>query len=302
MTKRTDDKKKGRGGKRRRAAIIAGAAIVIAAVVGAGLYMRMETRADKEFDEYLYAIGSSEPMILQSYLDRFTDAPRAHRDTVTARLKAVNDTEREWLDLSRSGSAADLRVFIDKHSSTKHRREALHLIDSLDFESSRAEDTEEAYNAYLAAHYDGDYYEEAQDGLKRLKLKTVTGEEQLMVYNVFGSFFSSITERDEVRLTSLAAERLMLLDKSDATRDDLIDLLHKLYKDNVELITWEMQGDEVIKKREIGDRSYEYSVVFTVKSVTLLTDGSEKQNTLRVNATVNPDGLISSLRLTRLME
>lgn len=299
---RTDDKKRGIGSKRRRAAIAVGVAIVIAAAIGAGLYMHMEALADEELDEYLYAIGSSEPMILQSYLDRFSDAPRAHRDTVTVRLKAVNDAEREWLDLSRSGSAADIRAFIDKHRSTKHRREALHLIDSLDFESSRVEDTEEAYNAYLAAHCDGDYYEEAQEGLKRLKQKTITDEEQLMISDVFGSFFSSITERDEARLVSLAAERLTLLDKSDATRDDLATLMNKLYKDNVELITWEMQNDEVVKKREIGGRSYEYSVVFTMKSVTRLTDGSEKQNTLRVNATVNPDGLISSLRLTKIME
>lgn len=302
MEKRDDDKKKCGYGKRRLTIAVIGVAVVIAVCVGAWLYMRMETRADEEFDEYLYAIGSSEEMILQSYLDRFTDAPQAHRDTITARLKAIDDMERRWLVVARSGSAGEIRAFIEKHSSTKHRREALHLIDSLDFDSCRAVDTEEAYNAYLAEHYDGDYYEEAQDGLRRLKLNTVSGEEQLMIYNVFGSFFNSITERDEARLTSLVAERLTLLDKSDATRDDVVDLMHKLYKDNVKLITWEIQDDEVIKKREIGDRSYEYSVVFTVKSVTLLTDGSEKPNTLRVNATVNPDGLLSSLRLTRLME
>lgn len=290
-------------GKRKGGKKLLVVSFAIAAVIcGVGVYMHVTAESDKEAEEFDYAIRSVEPVISQNYLDKFTGAPEEHRSAIEAHLKELEDVEKEWREASRGKSSTLLEAFMRKHPGSRHRKEALHIMDSLDFAAAGAEDTEEAYIAYLDAHGDGDYYEDAQEGLRRLRAKTVTPDEREMIDNVFLDFFTGISMRDEARLLSTVAERLVLLDKADATRGDVAELLRKLYKENVTCITWQREGEASIKKREIGERSYEYAVSFTAESVTSYTDGDNASSTLRIDAAVNPDGLISEFRMTRIME
>lgn len=277
--------------------------LVTAAVIcGAVLYMYYNAKSEQENEEYMYAMHSNDRAILRNYLDLFDDAPQAHRDSVMARLSRINDMEREWSDAVMSASRDDIYNYITRYPGTRHKREALRLIDSLDFIRSCKLGTEEAYNKYLNDHNDGDYYEYAQDSLKRLRVKIVTAEERSMIDNAFYNFFTSISTRDEERLLSAVVEPMTLLNKTDATGGDLVELMNKMYKENVVSISWQPHGDMHVRKREIGDYKYEYYISFTTTCTKRLTDNKDEASVMRINAAVNPDGLISELRMTRLTE
>lgn len=298
-SRRTSGKHK--GGNNAKTALIASLVLAVAIII-VGIVMHNNANDDKETAEYSYAINSYEPLILSHYLDQYKDAPAEHRDAIASRLKMIETMESEWKKAESSGSADSLRLFIGKYPDSKHRKEALQMTDSLDFIRSQAADTEEAYLDYLDSHADGAYYENAHEALRRLKAKEVTTEENIMIANIMRSLLLSVNMNDESGLMAIAAENLTLLDNEDATRGDMSDFLHKLYKADVSNIEWTSTSEYNISKREIGDFDYEYSVIFTLKSTITHTEGSQTTSHLRLNATVNPDGLISQLRLTRIAE
>lgn len=291
-------RKGGKGGK--KALIIS--IIVAAAICATGIVLHKNANDDMEADEYNYAIRSFEPLILSNYLSQYKDAPDEHRDAIASRLKMIEAMENQWNTAVKSNSCDSLQKFIDKYPSSKHRKEAMQMIDSLDFIKCYTADTEEAYLEYLDHHPDGAYYENAHDGLRRIRTKNVTTEENIMIGNVMRSLLLYINMNDEEGLMTIVSERMTLLDNEDATRGDMAELLRRLYKDDVKNIEWTTSSDYDISKREVGERNYEYSVIFTVKSTVTHTDDSMTESNLRVNVTVNPDDLISELKMTRILE
>lgn len=304
---KTGNEKRKAGGGGGRYVLIA--SFVVAVVIcGVVYYFYRQAKSERETEEYLYAMGSKEPAVAENYLSLFADAPQEHRDSVLAHLDALKTTEDEWREVAttdgRSAAVAATRIadFLRRHPDTRHRKEALELIDSLDFIVCREKDTEEAYSTYLKEHEDGNYYDQAQEGLRVQRVKNVTAEERSMVSNVFYTLLTAINTRDEARLLSVVAESLVLLDKTDATKSDVAEMLNRLYKEGVTSVTWHDNGDYNIRKRDIGVESYEYGVSFTMSCRTEHSDGRTTTAAMRVNAVVNPDALISELRLTRMAE
>lgn len=279
--------------------------LVIALVVcAAGFYFYHDAQAGKEQDEYEYAMRSSDPAVLQAYLDTFTDAPRAHVDSIQAHLTLLMQSDRDWTNALVSNSKSVFEDYLANHPNSPHKAEAEHKIDSLDWITASTTNTPDAYNSYLQRHPNGEYVDEAKDGIKNVNAKTVQPEEKTMIASLFRHFFQSINSRDETALTS-ACESIMtsFLGKSDATRSDVSTFLNKLWKDDITNMNWRINNDYSIDKKEVGEGEYEYTVKFSAVQLKESEDASKSgKSTFRISAKVSPNDKISSFNMVKILE
>ena len=250
---------------------------------------------------YEYAMQSSDPMVLQSYLDTYKDADEAHRDSIMAHLELLKQTDQDWTNAVVSGSKEALQAYLDKYPDSPHKQEVLNKIDSIDWNVAKNADNVEAYQAYLAAHADGSHIEEAENAMKKAKSRDLQPEEKEMVSSLFRHFFQSINTRDADGLQASCEDILSsLLGKNSATKADVVTFMNKLYKDDVTNLNWFLTNDYKIKKREVGDEDYEYQVQFSAREEVQLTDGTKKTNLFKINSTVSPDGKVSAFNMSKI--
>ena len=130
-------------------------------IVFLGIYFYQKSQQENELRAYENAMMSSEPAVLQNFLDMYIDASVAHRDSIKAHLEVLKKIDRDWDNAVASKSKAALQLFIDRNPENIHIPEAKLIIDSLDFDAAKLEDTMEAYQKYMNAHQQGQYYDEA---------------------------------------------------------------------------------------------------------------------------------------------
>ncbi len=301
MTQSRPKKKDVRG--RTWAVALAVAAVIV--IIGAAAYMllpRPEKVDEEEIISYVEAMRSDDERTLRSYLETYTGAPREHIDSVQMRLDAIGGAEREWNDVLVSGSRTAIANYLNTHPDTRHRREALHVIDSLDWDSALSANTQESLRSYIDAHPDGEYADEASIIIHEIGARTVTDDERQMVVSVFNLFFQGINTRDEDRLTSTVCPLMTtFLGKQNATRSDVLTFMKKLWKDGVTSLDWRSTGDFQIEKKEVGEDKYELFVTFSAQE-TAKKGGETLENSYRIKARVSPEGMISELNMSRMLE
>lgn len=270
-------------------------------VCGIFYYFYDSANKNKELEAYEYAMQSSDPMVLQSYLDTYKDADEAHRDSIMAHLELLKQTDQDWTNAVVSGSKDALQAYLDKYPNSPHKQEVLNKIDSIDWNVAKNADNVEAYQAYLAAHSDGSHIEEAENAMKKAKSRDLQPEEKDMISSLFRHFFQSINTRDTDGLQASCEDILSsLLGKNSATKADVVTFMNKLYKDDVTNLNWFLTNDYQIKKREVGDEDYEYQVQFSAREEVQLTDGTKKTNHFKINSTVSPDGKVSAFNMSKI--
>ncbi|MBO1363186.1 zinc-ribbon domain-containing protein [Prevotella sp. A2931] len=277
---------------------------IVAAIICAGLwYFYAEAGKKKELEAYEYAIKNSDPAVLQSYLDTYPDAPQAHRDSIRAHLSTLQQIDQQWNDALVNNSKEGFEEYLENHPNSPHKAEARHKIDSLDWVSALAADSEGAYKRYLEDHPNGEYVDEANDGLKRISAQTVQPQERQMISSVFRNFFQSVSARDEEGLRSSVSSLLTsFLGKPDATKSDVVTFMNKIYKEDTKSMNWKLNNDYKIDKKEVGDEEYEYTVNFSTIQEVEKTDGTTANNKFKVKARINPDGEISEMNMTKIVE
>ena len=164
----TPKKEKKGGHKVLWSSIIVGFVIALI-VVFLGIYFYQKTQQENEQRAYENAMMSTEPAVLQNFLDMYADAKKAHRDSIIAHLEAFKKIDRDWENAVASKSKAALQLFIDRNPGNIHLPEARLIIDSLDFDAAKLEDTMESYQKYMDSHQQGNYYDEAANAYDRLK-------------------------------------------------------------------------------------------------------------------------------------
>lgn len=280
-------------------------AVVVAIIVAiGGIYWYASSQNELHGDEqeaYLNAMNSSDPAVLQDYLDSFKDAPQEHIDSIEAHLKILQMNDAEWTNTLLSNSKTALQNYLDKHPGTIHQAEIEHKIDSIDWSSCSRQNTPEAYQSYLDAHADGEHAVEAKEKLDKLDATTVNGDDKQAVASAFRQFFNGINNNDEMGITSAVSSALHFLTNPNATKSDVITFLHKLYKDDVRGLTWRPNGDYKIQKHDNGDGTYEYDVEFTVdEHVSNIDSSKDKFNQYKVKGHIDSDGKISGLELIKI--
>lgn len=137
-------------------------------IVFLGIYFVQKTQQQNELRSYENAIMSSEPAVLQNFLDMYVEAPVAHRDSIKAHLEVLKKIDRDWDAARISDNKKTLQLFIDRNPENIHVREAQLLIDSLDFVAAKRLDSQDAYRRYMEEHAQGYYYDEARSEYDRL--------------------------------------------------------------------------------------------------------------------------------------
>lgn len=287
--------------KKKNNATLVLAFIFAVLVCGCLFYFYNHSKSEKETEEYEFAMRSTDPEILQSYLLRYADAPQEHRDSIQAHLQKIQKGDEDWQNAILSNSRSALQKYIDENPESIHKKEALNKIDSLDWITAQNSNDPEAVKDYQANHPDGRYIDEADILISKLLSTLVQPDEKQMITSTFRQFFQSINSRDESRLSSTVSMVLdSFLGKSNATSQDVIDFLHKLYKEGVSNMNWHIDPASYnIKKQEIAENEFEYAVTFNARQE--VERGENVDNTtFKVSAKVTNDGKISDFNLTRV--
>lgn len=277
----------------------------ILAVLACGIcfYFYNSSKNSKEEEAYEFAMNSDDPTVLQTYLDTNPDAPEAHRDSIEARLENLKQTDIDWTNAVVSGSRTALEDYLTKHPNSEHKAEALHKIDSLDWIDATNGNSEQSYTAYLSEHANGEHVDQANNALKALKAKTVQPEEKTMVKAIFRHFFQAINAKNEDGLTATVAPLMSnFLGKTDATKADVAVFMDKIYKDDISNMNWHINNDYNITKKEVGDEEYQYNTTFSAVQKVDKVDGTSVSTRFNIKATIGPDGLISSMSMTKILE
>lgn len=143
--------------------------IIALAAIGAGYYFYSDRLSDNEERLYERAMQSTEPAILQQYLDFYPEAPREHRDSIEAHLKALKQIDLEWAEAIARNSVEFLERFIRRHPGNVHIPDARIRIDSLDYLRAVDSCTVEAFSLYMQKHREGMYYDYASIKLDSLQ-------------------------------------------------------------------------------------------------------------------------------------
>ena len=202
-----------------------------------------------------------------------------------------------------SDSTEEILDYLKNYPNSEHRAEALEKIDSIDWAQASSLNTAEAYNEYITEHPDGNYRDEADELLRKIQQQTVTPEEKSIISNVFHQFFVSINSRNADNLTATIADNLTLLNKENATKDDVVEMMNKMYKADMTEMTWKLPGNYDIKKRDVEGTRFDYIVSFLANQDVVYSDASQNTtNKYRINAEVNSDGKIKLFKMTKIVE
>ena len=277
---------------------------VIALIIFGGCYYwYSEAQEKKETEEFNFAVNSNDPLILQGFLDTYKGASPARRDTIMAKLQMIKQGYQEWTNAVVSNSKSALLDYLKNYPNSEHRAEALEKIDSIDWAQASSLNTAEAYNEYITEHPDGNYRDEADELLRKIQQQTVTPEEKSIISNVFHQFFVSINSRNADNLTATIADNLTLLNKENATKDDVVEMMNKMYKADMTEMTWKLPGNYDIKKRDVEGTRFDYIVSFLANQDVVYSDASQNTtNKYRINAEVNSDGKIKLFKMTKIVE
>ena len=286
----------------KRVVIISLIIAVVAVAIGYAFYAHAQS--GKESEAYEYAMGSNDPNVLQSYLDTFGNgAPQEHVDSIQSHLDRLHQIDQDWTNAVVTGTKEAIEQYMRQHPDSPFKSVAVHKIDSIDWVTAQTTNTVEALEDYIEGHPSGEHVDDANDLIKGLNAKTVQPEEKVLVASAFNSFFTGINTKDETVVTSVVAQLLTsFLGKQNATRADVVTFMHKLYKGNVASQNWASLDNYKISKKEIGDNQYEYTTEFSAVQNVEMTDGTSTKNNYRINAKVNPDGQITQLLMTRILE
>ncbi len=291
--------------KKNTGVVILVVAIVIALILaGVGFYFYKTQETENEQRAYQNAMMSDQPAVVQNYLDMYTQAPKAHRDSVNAHLVALQQIDLDWTNALMSGSKVELEKYMRRHPNSVHNVEAKLQIDSLDWVVASQTDTPEAYQAYIDAHYDGVHYDEARQNFDRLDAQQVKPDDKQMIITLFTNYYRALSERDEVLLTStLEIVLTSFLHKEQATKTDVMQYMHKTYEDDVKSIHYTLNNDWKIEKKEAEEPGkYSYSVDFSVDQKIDRSDTSkERFCTFKVHACISPDSKISELNMKKIV-
>lgn len=291
--------------KRAYTALIVAFVLVLIAVF-LGFYFYKNTQEQKELRAYENAIRSSEPAVLQNFLDMYADAPKVHRDSVEAHLTALKKIDTDWTNAVLSGSKTEIEKYMKLHPQSVHSAEAKIKIDSLDWIAANAENTQQAFQRYMDDHSDGAYYDKARDKYERLEARKVNSDDRQMVSRLFSTYYRALSQKDENLLVSTLSPVLTsFLHKEQATKSDVLQYMNKIHEPDVITIDFVLNNDWKIDKKPAAEDSFSfiYDVEFSVDQKTERMDADKEHFcTYKVTAAISTEGKIMELNMKRVLQ
>jgi hypothetical protein len=279
--------------------------VIALIIVLLGLYFYQNTQQQNELHAYENAIASSEPTVLQNFLDVYVDAPSSHRDSVMAHLKELQRTDQEWDHAQAGKSKTELQRYIERHPGNVHVSEARLMIDSLDWVAAMAENTADAYQLYMDEHTSGTHYDEAREQFERLDAMRIRQSERDTLRVLFHQYFDALTRRDETLLGKVLSDEMSsFMQKENATITDAVSYMRSLYAPDVVNIGFTMTDDcRIVKHPTEKDGQYDYAVSFSVdERIDRSDQEKERFNSFKVVARVSAKGKIKAINMQKVIQ
>ena len=240
------------------------------------------SKANNEQEAFAQAMSSSEPTVLKNYLKENPSASKAHRDSISARLKVLTTTTQNMQqsdnDLSvalTSNSKEVLQQFIAKYPDSKHRGELETKIDEIDWAGAVAKNNENAYLGYKAQHPNGIHSKEADEKLKNIltpekaeesAVAKVTDGERAKAVAAVRQLLQGINSKSTDKISGAVAPSLNFLGSGGATVKDIRRYMtDRLYQADVKTINWHLGSPtEVTKKGDKADADIRLKIPATL--------------------------------------
>ena len=223
-------------------------------------------KANYEQEAFAQAMSSSEPTVLKNYLKENPSASKAHRDSISARLKVLTTTTQNMQqsdnDLSvalTSNSKEVLQQFIAKYPDSKHRGELEAKIDEIDWAGAVAKNNENAYLGYKAQHPNGIHSKEADEKLKNIltpekaeesAAAKVTDGERAKAVAAVRQLLQGINSKSTDKISGAVAQSLNFLGSGGATVKDIRRYMtDRLYQADVKTINWHLGSPTEVTKK-----------------------------------------------------
>lgn len=223
-------------------------------------------KANYEQEAFAQAMNSSEPTVLKNYLKENPSASKAHRDSISARLKVLTTTTQNMQqsdnDLSvalTSNSKEVLQQFIAKYPDSKHRGEFEAKIDEIDWAQAVAKNNENAYLGYKAQHPNGIHSKEADEKLKNIltpekaeesAVAKVTDGERAKAVAAVRQLLQGINSKSTDKISGAVAPSLNFLGSGGATVKDIRRYMtDRLYQADVKTINWHLGSPTEVTKK-----------------------------------------------------
>lgn len=224
------------------------------------------SKANNEQEAFAQAMSSSEPTVLKNYLKENPSASKAHRDSISARLKVLTTTTQNMQqsdnDLSMaltSNSKEVLQQFIAKYPDSKHRGELEAKIDEIDWAGAVAKNNENAYLGYKAQHPNGIHSKEADEKLKNIltpekaeesAVAKVTDGERAKAVAAVRQLLQGINSKSTDKISGAVAPSLNFLGSGGATVKDIRRYMtDRLYQADVKTINWHLGSPTEVTKK-----------------------------------------------------
>lgn len=224
------------------------------------------SKANNEQEAFAQAMSSSEPTVLKNYLKENPSASKAHRDSISARLKVLTTTtqniQQSDNDLSvalTSNSKEVLQQFIAKYPDSKHRGELEAKIDEIDWAGAVAKNDENAYLGYKAQHPNGIHSKEADEKLKNIltpemaeesAVAKVTDGERAKAVAAVRQLLQGINSKSTDKISGAVAPSLNFLGSGGATVKDIRRyMIDRLYQADVKTINWHLGSPAEVTKK-----------------------------------------------------
>lgn len=278
--------------------------VIVLGVMFIGYYFYRHTQRQNEIYAYENCMQSTEPAVLQNYLDVYVSAPLAHRDSVTSRLGVLQRIDQDWNNANVYSTKLAYQKYIQKHPGSSHSQEAKLKIDSLDWIAAATHNTVASYKAYMDEHADGVHYDDARMNYNKLTDRLVTPSDEQMIMQLFSNFFNSVASGDEDGLKATLATVLnSFMQKHHASKWDVVDYVRKLHEDkDIKSMRFIINNDWKIDKIEnIETGEMEFAVIFSVDHRIERTDpDKEHRSVYKVSARVSPGGKITDMNMKKV--
>lgn len=280
-------------------------AFIVALVLCIVAYMCWSNAADEklEMQRYEEAMLSTNIQDLKDYLVQFNDAPQEHRDSVSERLNLLTQEDADWANTLAKGAKNALEAFIKAHPKSLHRGEAEDLIDSIDFSVAVRKGTAEAFSEYLKMHSESKRAAEAQEFLDNKKASEATAEERMMARDVCRRFLQAVNARNEEKLLGTVNDVMAsFLGHENASKQEAVQFMNKLYKDDVTNMNWYILDDFKAEKNVEGSVAPgNITARFTAEQKIERTDESkEKDVKYAVTVEITPESKITKFNLRKI--
>ena len=276
--------------------------LVIALVLCGGVAYYYNDLGRQEESDYALAAQSTDPLVIEEYLNKYKDTNPEHRDSLQARLATILQIDKEWTDVLMTGSRDQIEQYAKTHPDSPHKAEAMNKVDSMDFAHVMKDKTIDAFINYVKQHPNGRFVNDANAAIDAIKMTQLQPEETKMVKALFKKFFQSVNSRNEGGMLSTVADQLTnFLGQSSAGKADVATFLKKLYKSDITNMNWHIIDDYKIDKKAGTKGAADYIVQFTAEQNISRTDATQPTyNRYQISATVSSDGKISGLNMKKI--